>query len=347
MEKQVDSVVFRRMTYADFRHINKEGGEEIGGGGQSYIDFPTKEIPIPIWYDFLGANIALGKVGPIWQFQINSLGIIQPIKLKIYQRRKQSVCIASQKIYSKESNRVPAWHPDHNFPKDYNDKTEDLVIYITKTKDGEYWAGWFLQDQVSAKWIGNKYLSRLFTEVAGYIKFRKKMYVETGNASWPFYETAKSIKNEIPTEADIEDELVREDTSPLLQDLIDKNEQPELREKIFKFRQRNNKIVKNLKKLYNGRCQISGEKLTFKKKNGEFYSEAHHLIYLGEKGSDGYANVVIVSPLIHRMLHYAKVSPIDLSLIKNNKLKIKINDMEYEITWHPEHLKTVERSLKD
>ena len=32
MEKRVDSVVFRRMTYADFRHINKVGGEEEGGG---------------------------------------------------------------------------------------------------------------------------------------------------------------------------------------------------------------------------------------------------------------------------------------------------------------------------
>jgi len=40
MEKRVDSLAFRRMTYADFRHINKVGGEESGGGGQSYIDFP-------------------------------------------------------------------------------------------------------------------------------------------------------------------------------------------------------------------------------------------------------------------------------------------------------------------
>jgi hypothetical protein len=28
MEKRVDSLVFRRMTYADFRHINKVGGED-------------------------------------------------------------------------------------------------------------------------------------------------------------------------------------------------------------------------------------------------------------------------------------------------------------------------------
>ena len=46
MEKQVKSIVFRRLTYADFRHINKVGGEETGGGGQSYIDFPTADITL-------------------------------------------------------------------------------------------------------------------------------------------------------------------------------------------------------------------------------------------------------------------------------------------------------------
>jgi 5-methylcytosine-specific restriction protein A len=87
--------------------------------------------------------------------------------------------------------------------------------------------------------------------------------------------------------------------------------------------------------------------LTFQKKDGSWYSEVHHLISLGENGSDSYANAIVISPLIHRMLHYAKVSAIDLSKIKNHKLKIQINDKDYEITWHPDHLKTVEKSLKD
>ena len=38
---------------------------------------------------------------------------------------------------------------------------------------------------------------------------------------------------------------------------------------------------------------------------------------------------------------------IDLSQIKNNKLKIKINEEDFEISWHPDHFKTVEKSLKD
>lgn len=347
MEKRVDSVVFRRMTYADFRHINKVGGEEEGGGGQSYIDFPTADIPLSGWFEFLGVNSDDGKVGPVWKFSINSLGLNSPIELKIYQRRKQSVCIASQKIHSRESNRVPSWHSDNGFPEDYNPDKQNLVIYIIRTKDREYWAGWFLQDQVPANWVGNKSLRRLFTEVAGYLKFRKNVFIETTNTKWPFYYDANTIINDIPTEEDIEDELVLEDTSPKLQELIDKNEQPKLRQRILKIRQRNSQIVNNLKKLYNGHCQISGANLTFKKKNGEFYSELHHLIPLGEKGSDAYGNAIVVSPLIHRMLHYATVSKIDLSQINNRKLKIRINETDYEITWHPDHLKTVEKSLKD
>jgi hypothetical protein len=47
------------------------------------------------------------------------------------------------------------------------------------------------------------------------------------------------------------------------------------------------------------------------------------------------------------MLHYATVSNIDLTKIKDHKLKIKINEKDFEITWHPEHTKTVIKSLKD
>jgi len=42
--KKVKSIVFRYITAADFFNINKPSGTEIGGGGQSYIDFPTDSI---------------------------------------------------------------------------------------------------------------------------------------------------------------------------------------------------------------------------------------------------------------------------------------------------------------
>ena len=111
-----------------------------------------------------------------------------------------------------------------------------------------------------------------------------------------------------------------------------------LKEVIVKVRIRNAKAVQGLKELYQGRCQISGEQFTFTKKDGALYCEAHHLIPLGNEGADSPYNIIIVSPLIHKMLHYAEVSDIDLSqLSADNKLITTINGKEYTITWHPEH----------
>jgi 5-methylcytosine-specific restriction protein A len=348
MEKRIDSLVFRRMTYADFRHINKEGGEEVGGGGQSYIDFPVAKISLDTWFEFLGENTGTGaRNRPRWDFEINSLGLNSSITLRIYQRRAASVSIGSQKIHSRASNRVPSWHPNNSFPVDYNPESDNLVIYIVKTTDEEYWAGWFLKNEIPKSWPVNGNLKRLFEEdSAGYIKFETKTLIDTENKEWPFYFDATEIKNQIKSEEDIEEDLLNQDTSPKLAEISEDNE-PEFKERVTKFRQRNYKLVKNLKSLYKGECQLTGDEFTFRKKDGELYSEVHHLIPLGEEGSDSYANAIVVSPLIHRMLHYADVSKIDLTNIQDNKLKITINGNEYEITWHKDHIEAVEKSLQD
>lgn len=341
-------MVFRRMTYSDFRHINKVGGEEAGGGGQSYIDFPITDVSLQNWFDFLGRNTGVGSGNrPKWDFTIHSLGLRQPHKLRIYQRRPASVTIAAQKIQSRAANRVPSWHPDNSFPIDYNPKSDNLVIYIAKTKGNQYWAGWFLKNEIPKSWQVNDELKQLFEEEsAGYIKFKSKVFIDIENKEWAFKLFTTGIKNQIKTEEDVEEDLLNQDISPKLEELTAKAK-PEVKERILKIRQRNNQIVKNLKKLYEGHCQISGTELTFLKKDGSWYSEVHHLIPLGENGSDSYANAIVISPLIHRMLHYAKVSEIDLSKIKDNKLKIQINGREFEIKWHRNHLRTIENSLKD
>ena len=346
MEKRVDSLVFRRMTYADFRHINKIGGEEQGGGGQSYIDFPVKEISLPQWYIFLGEPTSYGAGSrPVWNFIINSLNLEWSQELKIYQRRPASVSIASQKIHSKEANRIYAWHPQNGFPEDYNAETQNLIVYIIKTSDNQFWAGWFLQNEIPENWYANSQLLQMFSETAGMINFRKPIFIDTKNVIWPFYPDARHIGNEIPTENDIITDFELEDTSSTLQELIDSKAKPEIVSRVLNIRQRNATLVKRLKKLYNGKCQLTGETFTFKKTDGDFYCELHHLIPLGEDGSDSYANAIIVSPLIHRMLHYAAVSEINLNNIVEGKLPITINGVEYVITWHTEHLKVVEQIL--
>jgi 5-methylcytosine-specific restriction protein A len=46
--------------------------------------------------------------------------------------------------------------------------------------------------------------------------------------------------------------------------------------------------------------------------SGGFYTEGHHLIPLGEAGSDDLGNVVILCPLCHKKLHYSR----DRNLVK-------------------------------
>ena len=118
---------------------------------------------------------------------------------------------------------------------------------------------------------------------------------------------------------------------------------PKTRQSIITTRIRNVGAVQKLKALYGNKCQISGEKYAFKKTNGQYYSEAHHLIPLGIGGADSAYNIVILNPLVHRMMHYADVDKFTLKDIRNDMLPIRINGVQYTIKWHPDHAKTVKK----
>ena len=67
---------------------------------------------------------------------------------------------------------------------------------------------------------------------------------------------------------------------------------------------RSQKVIRKLKKVYRGICQITGEELLSSKAYGVDVTEAHHINYLSEGGFDGDpANILIVSPEWHRLLH--------------------------------------------
>jgi len=343
MEKVVDRIVFRRLTDNDFDKIYQEGSAYAKGGGQSYIDFPTGDVPLAEWNILLGVPTETRAGGrSAWTFEINSFGMNVSQDLTIAHRRDASISITSQKIVSRESNRVPSWHPDNGFPDQVAAGRIFPLIYIVKTTDGEYWAGWTDKNAPVAGWKTNTDLNQFFvSDEAGVAVGDGSMFIETSNRQWPFYFKSNAEKHhtrseEEVTEIEFEGDIL-EDVESLSQ---------EEKDRVVKIKARNTKIVRNLKKLYDGRCQISGEELTFPKKDGKLYSEAHHLIALGDGGSDDYRNIIIISPLIHRMLHYAKVSGIDLSKIKNNRLTIQINDTNHVITWHPEHARTVNRSVE-
>ena len=121
---------------------------------------------------------------------------------------------------------------------------------------------------------------------------------------------------------------------------------PTRRRTILQVRERNTRAVRDLKELYGHRCQLTGDEFVFLKRNGTPYTEAHHLIPLANGGADNPLNIVIVSPLIHKMLHYAQVDCLDIASIRREddgsaSLQIRINNEDYTIRWLPGHAERV------
>jgi 5-methylcytosine-specific restriction protein A len=368
--QKILELIFRQITPADFFNINKLPGTEDGGGGQSYIDVPVNNVTLDDWYKFLGKYTPdTTKSGPVWHVQIESLGGLGSQTVDIGLRRAASVNIRSQKLFSRSSNRIYAWHPDHGgFPRApvgmvsaEDPRVIELAagvrVFIAKTDLGDYWAGWLKTEEIEKISATDSRFEPMLTEPAGYLVFDPTIELDTTNLKNPFAlqgvesqikpssstVAAEDPQSSVPkrrapynaksgrTEEDIAVDLFQDDSS---------SEEVKKSQKVIETFERNRKAVRDLKKLYK-KCQITGDSFTFSKSNGEPYLEVHHLIPLGEGGSDRPANLVVVSAHIHRMLHFASVEGIDLSKIEDGKLHIKINTHDYVISWHPDHAKLV------
>ena len=368
--KSLKAIAFRYLTNAEFFNINKPAGTEAGGGGQTYIDFPTKSVSPTDWKRFFsgvkGCTETSAANGPKWMLRVKSIGLTESREITIYQRRQQSVIIASQKLDSRASQRVPSWHPDNGFaepddPTDRQSLPDGLAVYLAKTKEGEVWAGWILDWNPCRDAAAEECLSQLIqikTEGHAGMLFIKDgdLYLDVTDDDKPFSAASSGspLVSIFPKKKSTGEKQVYKRKEVKEEDLIDSlfdsdvssdAVEPETVEKVVKVRNRNKRAVVDLKKLYKGECQISGYDLTFKKRDGVYYSEAHHLIPLGEEGSDSPFNIVVVSPLIHRMLHYANVSYIDLSKLKDDDtLDITINGVSRTLSWDPDHANSVRKN---
>lgn len=379
--KTVQYVVFRYLTHTDFFNIYKPSRTETGGGGQSYIDFGIGSVSLDNWQMFFtGVPSVMRTRGPSWTFEVNSIGLSATQQLTIYQRRAQSFVVAGQRITSNQSNRVLAWDPQNGFPQpvDPTNRTSrppKLAVYIVRTDDGEFWAGWFqnsspCRDQAAFDLLQSMLPGAPVEGHASFIAPTTTLYIDESDSATPFLTLpvqatifpgqevsaveTPPVQPEPPTTASTEPELPKtpkihlqrkvrseeEITKSLFEEDENYTSEPEkeLKEVVIKIWSRNAKAIKGLKELYQGKCQITGEKYTFLKKDGTPYCEAHHLIPLGNEGADSPYNIIIVNPLIHRMLHYANVSEIDLTAISaDNTIDFLINGETHTIKWHPKH----------
>jgi len=343
----LSELVFRKITPADFFNINKQRGMENRGGGQSYIDFPVKYVDLNTWHSFFSDIKPKAKQsGPLWAVKIDSLGCLGKQDIEIGQRRKTTVSIRSQKLLSIRSKRVLAWHPDHSefprAPKNISSARDPRVIklaagvriFILKTDEGDYWAGWFRTKEIKRLAVVDARFKKMLIEPAGHLSFDPVVEFDVTSQRNPFGARVHAATYNMKpgqTEEDIAKELFQDDNL---------SEETSKSERVIRARRRNVKAARELKRLYNA-CQITGDKFVFPKIDGKPYVEVHHLVPLGKGGSDKPKNLIVVSAHMHRMLHYAVVEGIDLSKIIDNKLDFKINGKKFTITWHPEHAKVI------
>lgn len=365
--RHATKVVFRRITGSDFFNIYKASGTEKRGGGQSYIDFSTSGISLANWRSFFaGVPTVQKRGGPLWEFDVQSLSLGLTQRIQVGQRRKTSVSLRSQKINSSRGNRVYAWHPNYTgFPAPSTAPTKasdpriqplitDLVVYLIRDDQGDYWAGWFKSAQPLPGWSVDPRLARMLTDTEGYIDLTPRVPFDEGRLPWPFDPVATAAATvaapppspALPSSPSVQPAKGRRrrdvPETELLEALFENDvARTTTRTKVVRNVIKRNKVAAQKLKLLYGKCQISGTDYVFDRTSGGPYLEAHHLVPLGEGGSDTAHNLIVVSAHIHRMLHYAKVAGIDLARIHGNTLEITLNDVNYTITWHPEHAKRV------
>jgi 5-methylcytosine-specific restriction enzyme A len=331
---RIIKVAFKQITDAEFLAINiKSKGNTSNGGGQSYIDFQSREISEAAWDDFF-SGVGVTRNSPKgWVFEVRSLGTSKPpqtgIELSYRDAPKLTrFGLRSQKLPSMSSkgNRLYAWQPEiggfpalppgvATQPQLPTHLVSELRIFLIRDDEGQVWAGW-RKGPLPANLPS--VLAPMFKLAQGMIDVAGNLELDPGDPHWPF---AVDAISEGP-EWDDEDELEKPE--------------PNIGYSVQKVRKRDKAAAAAVRKLY-AKCQLSGDTFLFLTKSGRPYLEVHHLIPLGKGGADSAHNMIVVSPQIHKMLHYADVSAVDLSFVTDNKLSITINGAPFTITWHPQH----------
>lgn len=83
------------------------------------------------------------------------------------------------------------------------------------------------------------------------------------------------------------------------------NEQPSRTDYSGSFIIRDDRVRQIVVKRANGRCEHCGE-LGFRKTDGSYYVEAHHIISLSKQGPDTLDNVIALCPNHHREAHFGE-----------------------------------------
>ncbi len=191
------SWIFRRLTQNEFKAITDQIQSE-GGGSQTYIDLPKGKISDADLNEFFGEGMSLGaNKGLKWEIPIHSLSLdLPPQQTIISLRRDSSNCIREQN----KEKRINIWKEENSgFPSDkYNETENPIYIFILKTEEDKYYAGWFYAKQYNETWYLTKELCQpIVGKDTGYCKFNIPIEFSTSCYSWPFIGLSPEDTNRI------------------------------------------------------------------------------------------------------------------------------------------------------
>ena len=192
----VESLVFRKLTSNEFKAITNTINS-VGGGSQTYIDFPKGYISDDEFKEFFDSDGRPNANGYEWEFYVNSLSLGQTHQKEIISARRSSS--NSLREQNKE-NRIEIWKNEKSgFPSDsYDEKNNPIIVYIIKSDNREYWAGWFYRNHVNDTWPMTKGLSSMLWQDCAYIKFDTQIPFDVNDFTWPFLKSDNlSIKTMI------------------------------------------------------------------------------------------------------------------------------------------------------
>ena len=179
-----ESLIFRKLTPNEFKAITNTINSE-GGGSQTYIDFPKGSINDANFKEFFESEGTPNANGFEWVFYVNSLSIGRnQQKETISARRDSSNSLREQN----NENRIEIWKNERSgFPSDsYDDKSNPIIVFIIKSEDKEYWAGWFYRNECNDTWPMTRGLSYMLWKDCAYIKFDNPVPFDTRDFKWPF-----------------------------------------------------------------------------------------------------------------------------------------------------------------
>ena len=187
---KAESLIFRKLTPNEFKAITNTINSE-GGGSQTYIDFPKGSISDDEFKEFFGNNGTPNTNGFEWVFYVNSLSIGRNQQREIISARRDS---SNSLREQNNENRIEIWKNEKSgFHNDgYDEKNNPIIVFILKSDDGEFWAGWFYRNECTDNWPMNKGLSTMFWEDCAYIKFDCPIQFDTSDYKWPFLKGDKS-----------------------------------------------------------------------------------------------------------------------------------------------------------